>query len=216
MTDSAATGHSLRSVVESVSRKAFGDSSTDVYERQHEEATRPTRASFEAIYDDHVAFIHRATRRLGVHDDAIEDVVQEVFLVVHRRLAEFRHASSLRTWIYGILVRVVRFHQRTRVRAGLHGILDASAPPSVENVADSSARRPDAAVETADAWRFLQTLLDRLGEQQREVFVLAELEQWSVPEIAEALGLKVNTAYSRLRLARASFEAAIARSGEQQ
>jgi RNA polymerase sigma-70 factor (ECF subfamily) len=173
-----------------------------------------TSLDFSALYDENVAFVHRAVRRLGIDDAAIEDVIQEIFLVVHRRLPEFRGASSLRTWIYGIAVRVVRLHRRTAVRARLHGVLDATAPSEAEHVADSCARRPDKAAETADAWRLLLRILASLSDDQREVFVLAELEELPVPELAEVLGIKLNTAYSRVRLARAAFEKALAHLGE--
>lgn len=168
-------------------------------------------AEFAVLYDDNVAFIHRAVRRLGIHEPALEDVVQEVFLTAFRRYPTFRRQSSLRTWLYGIAIHVVRLHRRTTVRAGLHGIIDASAGDESERVADASTARPDVVAETRDAWRTLMRLLDELDDDKREIFVLAELEELPVPEIADLLGLKLNTAYSRLRLARGAFEAALGR-----
>lgn len=173
-------------------------------------------SAFPALYDEHVDFVHRSVRRLGVHPSAVEDAVQEVFLVAYRRLGEFRNASSFRTWLYGIVLNVVRLHRRTTVRAGLHGVIDRAAGAEAEHVAEAGSRRPDAAAETADAWRMLQRVLDELDDDKREVFVLATLEQLSVPEIADILGLKLNTAYSRLRLARAAFDDAVARLNEEE
>ena len=83
--------------------------------------------------------------------------------------------------------------------------------PAPENAADPPARRPDAVAETADAYRLLLKVLDTLDDDKREIFVLAELEQLPIPRVAELLGLKLNTAYSRLRLARAAFETALKR-----
>jgi RNA polymerase sigma-70 factor, ECF subfamily len=166
-------------------------------------------ATFAELYDDHVTFVHRGVRRLGVHDASVEDVVQEVFLTAYRRFASFREESSLKTWLFGIVIRVVRLHRRTAFRAGLHGVIDRTAGAETERVADTKNAQPDDAAETKDAWRMLMRVLDQLDEDKREIFVLAELEELPIPEIAELLGLKLNTAYSRLRLARAAFETAL-------
>jgi RNA polymerase sigma-70 factor (ECF subfamily) len=174
--------------------------------RTHEE-------SFERLYDDHAAFVARAVRRLGVTDPQIEDVVQEVFLVAFRRLGEFEWRSPITTWLYGIALRVVRLQRRTSHRADLHGAIDRSAAEQTEKAAGAAAARPDIAAETADAYRVLLQLLRQLDEDKREIFVLVELEQLPVPEVAELLGLKLNTAYSRLRLAREAFEKALKGSG---
>lgn len=165
-------------------------------------------AAFAALYDENVAFVHRGVRRLGVNEGAVEDVVQEVFLTAYRRHGSFREESALRTWLFGIVIRVVRLHRRTAFRAGLHGVIDHGA--GAESVADTKTSRPDEAAETKDAWRTLLRVLDQLDEDKREIFVLAELEELPIPAIAELLGLKLNTAYSRLRLARAAFETALA------
>jgi RNA polymerase sigma-70 factor (ECF subfamily) len=206
MTERALAGHSLPNVVERSSMRA-GRTAPD---GEASRAGAGADLDFVAVYDEHAAFVHRGVRRQGVDEGAVDDVVQEVFLVVHKRLHEFRQASSMRTWIYGILLRVVRNHRRTAVRANLHGVIDATAPSETTRVADCVTRRPDAAAEKADAWRVLMRVLEGLGEDKREIFVLAELEQIPVPEIAEILGIKLNTAYSRLRLARAAFETAVA------
>jgi RNA polymerase sigma-70 factor, ECF subfamily len=136
-----------------------------------------------------------------------------VFLVAFRRLPEFQGQSSMSTWLYGIALRVVRLHRRTAKRASLHGAIDLGSPFHEDAIADVPSRRPDAAAETADAYRMLLHLLDQLDDDKREIFVLAELDQLPIPQVADLLGLKLNTAYSRLRLARAAFDAAWARAG---
>lgn len=166
-------------------------------------------AAFAELYDQNVSYVHRVVRRLGVHEASVEDVVQEVFLTAYRRFVSFREESQLRTWLFGVVIRVVRLHRRTTVRAGLHGVIDRTAHAETERIADTTTSQPDDVAETRDAWRLLQRVLDQLDEDKREIFVLAELEELPVPEIAELLGLKLNTAYSRLRLARASFESAL-------
>lgn len=179
--------------------------------------TRPPAATpsaealaFDAVYDSWFAFVWRSVRRLGVPDSQVDDAVQEVFLVVHRRLDTFEGRSSLRSWLYGIVANVVRDHRRTarrkdpRVRGGGEG-------PEVEALPDARRRGPDESVERADAVRVLHELLETLEFAKREAFVLVELEQMSIPEVAEATGTNVNTVYSRLRAARKAFNDAAAR-----
>ncbi len=157
--------------------------------------------AFDDVYRAHFAFVWRSAKRLGVRDAALDDVVQEVFVVVHRRLASFEGRSTLRTWLFGITARVVRDHRRAAKRKETDGNVDPDTLPST----------PPPGAENAEAVRVLHALLDLLDDERREVFVMAELEQMPVPEIADALGLNLNTAYSRLRLARQDFEQALAR-----
>lgn len=155
------------------------------------------------VYETQFDFVWRSARRLGVASLHVDDVVQEVFLVVHRRLAEFEARSSLRTWLFGITRRVVRDHRRSARRKPAEP-LGSLEPADRTGAADAQlAQRQEA--------RALHALLDELDDDKREVFVLAELEQMSGPEIAEALELNLNTVYARLRAARAAFEQAVAR-----
>ena len=162
---------------------------------------------FEPIYDAYFQFVWRSASRLGVPPAQIEDVVQETFLIAHRKLGEFEGRSKLKTWLYGIALRVARVY-RARARRERLGDADAVDPDQVHG---PDRDRPDARAQDAEAARIVNALLDSLDDDQREVFVLAELEQLSGPEIAEALGLRLNTVYSRLRLARAAFAEAAAR-----
>lgn len=157
-------------------------------------------ASFEEVYDTYFPYIWRSVLRLGVPVAHADDAVQEVFLVVHRKLAGFEGRSSLKTWLYGIALRVARAH---RVRG------PRELEPEELRAPDAS--RPDERAQNAEAARIVRALLDQLDDEQREVFVLAELEQLTAPEIAEALGVKLNTVYSRLRLAREAFAEGAAR-----
>lgn len=165
------------------------------------------RPSFEEVYDEHFAFVWRSVRRLGVFEGAVDDVVQEIFLVVHRRLGEFEARASMRTWLFAIALRVVRDHRRSLSRKARHVATDAE----IEAVAESGDKSPLERAAQAEAIKVLHELLDALDDEKREVFVLSELEQMPAPEIAEALGVNVNTVYSRLRAARHDFEEALAR-----
>ncbi|MBL8953099.1 MAG: sigma-70 family RNA polymerase sigma factor [Myxococcaceae bacterium] len=172
-------------------------------------ASSAVRATFPALYDDHVDLAWRVLARLGVAAPDLEDAVQDVFIVAHRRLAQFRGDSKLSTWVTGIAVRVAHDYRRRDARKPAEPLEPHEAALEDRGVA------PDDAVSRAQAGDLLATLLARLEPSQREVFVLAELEQLSAPEIAELMGTPVNTVYSRLRLARERFnEGAAALRGE--
>jgi RNA polymerase sigma-70 factor, ECF subfamily len=175
-------------------------------------ATGRRTPDFDEVYERYFDFIWRSVRRLGVDEAAVDDVVQLVFMVVHRRLPEFSHASSVRTWVFGIMLRVVREHRRSLRRKSLHGIGPQTDP---ETLADDLERGPDESTARAEAARLLQRWLDQLDDEKREVFVLAELEQMTAKEIAEVTGANKSTIYSRLRTARLDFERAAQRCRQQ-
>lgn len=171
-------------------------------------APRSRAVSFDEVYRTHVDFLFRATRAFGVAPHVVDDVLQDVFVVVHRRLPEHDGQGSIRSWLLKILFNVVRDHRRrgrgVRARASaLDGELDEHLPGQGPD--------PEQAAALEEARRVLLGILDGLDEAQRTVFVLAEMEEMPVPEIAEAMGTSVNTAYSRLRLARQHFSAAVER-----
>jgi RNA polymerase sigma-70 factor (ECF subfamily) len=174
-------------------------------------ATTPAALpDFETLYDDYVDFVWRNARRLGVLPEAIEDVVQDVFLVAHRRLADVVRPESLRAWVFSIVIRVVRDYRRTLRRKDPAQRLGANGVDP-EQLADERRPSPQLCAERADAVRLLHQLLAELDDAKREVFVLAELEEMTELEIAEVLGENVNTVHSRLRAARKAFEAAAQR-----
>jgi RNA polymerase sigma-70 factor (ECF subfamily) len=164
-----------------------------------------TALDFANVYDEHVDLVWRALRRLGVPESAIEDATQDVFLVVHRRLGEFEGRSSVSTWLYGIAVGVARNLRRTRRRRPEH------PSDGIEDELVAATASPERGAADAEAVALLEQLLSSLDADKREVFVLAELEELTAPEIGAALGLNVNTVYTRLRAARAAFEQALVR-----
>jgi len=172
---------------------------------QRAEATpEPSEArglAFDQVYDRYFEFAWANLRRLGVPAAHLEDAVQELFIVVSRRLAEFAGRSSLKTWLAGIAWRVASEYRRRESRKG-------RAEPLPDNLV-APGRDPLGAAVHAEALRQLDALLDELDQDKRVVFVLAELEQMSVPEIAQALAVNVNTVYSRLRAARITFDEAL-------
>lgn len=178
-------------------------------DRQTSTSPAPT---FGELYDTYFAFVWRSARRLGTPTATLDDVVQEIFIVAHRRLAEFEGRSSLKTWLFAIVLNVVRAHRRMLLAKHPHAISGgAEAPTDTEGIAADASSAPDEIVSRVQAAEILDSLLDCLDDDKRAVFVLAELEQLSVPEIAAMVGVPLNTAYSRLRLARKAFASAAAR-----
>ena len=165
----------------------------------------PGPPSFEEVYAEHFDFAFRTMRRLGVPLPYVDDAVQEVFLVVHRRLGEFEGRAALTTWLYRIVVRVAQHARRSALRKGI------ADPEDPDTLAIAEADGPHERATRAEGVRLLQRVLGDLDDDKRVVFVLAEYEELSVRDIAAALGENVNTVASRLRAARQSFEQAVAR-----
>jgi RNA polymerase sigma-70 factor (ECF subfamily) len=171
--------------------------------REHD--VPPTALTFDAIYDEHARFVWRSVCRLGVLTDAADDAVQDIFLVVHRRLPEFEERTSVSAWLYAIVIRVVRQYRRTlRRKSPMQAPGMGAIDP--DTLVDRRARSPLEEAERQDAVRTLYVVLEAMNDERREVFVLAELEQLTAPEMAAALDVNVNTIYWRLRVARQEFE----------
>jgi RNA polymerase sigma-70 factor (ECF subfamily) len=160
------------------------------------------RITFNEVFHAYAPFVWRVVRRMGVAESDVEDVCQDAFLVVHRRLDEFEGRSSLRTWIYGVCVRVASEHRR---RPHLrHEALGEKAPErSVPAPQHDDLERRRAVV-------LLDRALGELDADKRAVFVLYEIEELQMSEIAETLGCPIQTAYSRLHAARKIVDAAFA------
>lgn len=161
--------------------------------------------SLEQIYTEHFDFVWRNARRLNVPESAADDVVQDVFIVVHRRLADFR-GGPMRPWIFGILTRVVSLYRRTHQRKAGRWL-----PLDTETVSEPTQSSPSELAERAERMRLLAMLLEELSEEQKTLILLADLEQWKLRELAEYFGTTISTIYSRLFAARARFEKAYTR-----
>jgi RNA polymerase sigma-70 factor, ECF subfamily len=173
-------------------------------------AAAPDEAlDFDAVYEQHFDFVWRNVRRLGVPQALVDDAVQEVFLVVHRRLGEFEGRSSVKTWLFAILARVASDARRAHRRKSPHA-RSAEAAVEPDTIAVEGDGPHERAARAEDV-TLLHRLLDALDDDKRAVLVLAELEQMTAPEIAESLGVNLNTVYARLRAARREFEQAVAR-----
>jgi RNA polymerase sigma-70 factor (ECF subfamily) len=162
--------------------------------------------SFQSLYRQYFDFVWSSARRLGVEPAAMDDLVQDVFIVIHAKLDTLERPEALRSWIYSVVRRTASTYRRAK-RA--HG--SARSEPELVRHVPSPDPTPFERTETNAELRLLASLLDELEEPKREIFGLVELDGLSVPEAAEALEIPLNTAYSRLRAARLAFEAALAR-----
>ena len=158
------------------------------------------------IYEESGPFIWRNLRRLGVPPDQIEDAVQDVFLVIHCQLPEFEARSSLRTWIFGIVIRVAaRYREQLRNRKQRY----LPVPPSLlEALSPATTNQgPFDQLFEQQAAELIGWALAELDEEKRTMLIMVELEQMSVVDAAKVLNINVNSAYTRLRLARRALEA---------
>ncbi len=157
---------------------------------------------FSAVFRDHHDFVWRTLRHFGVDDPLVDDATQDVFVVVHRRLCDFDGRAPLRSWLIGICRKVaLRYRERSSRRSD-----PFESDPAVELHGD-----PEQAVQTTEAVNMVESFLDALDADKREVFRMCDIEGMSAPEVADVLGVNLNTVYSRLRLARRRFEDAVRR-----
>lgn len=154
-----------------------------------------------AVVREHTDFVWRVLGHLGLSEAQLDDASQEVFLIVLRQLPAFEARSSLRTWIYGICRNVA---QRTRLRRRRE--VDSS-----ELSEPSAAPTQDRELWLKQAHAQLVLALDGLDAEQRAVFVLYEIEELPIEEIAAAQQTPITTCYSRLQIARGKIEAALRR-----
>jgi RNA polymerase sigma-70 factor (ECF subfamily) len=156
-----------------------------------------------AIFDEHFDYVWATLRRLGVHEADREDLVHEVFLKVQTRLADYDASRPLRPWLFGFAYRVAADHHRLarhRVEVlGAPGEAVADVVPADERVA---------AHEDRD---LLLSALQALELDRRAVLVMHDLDDIPVPQIAHMLDIPLNTAYSRLRLAREQLVGVVTR-----
>jgi len=191
----------------SLSATPSGEDSRGLRPSEVREATRvenPTDLpAFEVVYDRYVDFVYRSVRRLGVTEAAAEDITQEVFITVHRKLDTFEGRSSLKTWIFGVAHGVVRNHRRSAKRARDR---DGGSTEDMEIADPITGNDPLRQAERSEAVQILHAVLAAMDEDKREVFLLADLEKIPPAEIASFKGMKLFTVYSRLRAARAQFK----------
>ena len=163
----------------------------------------PEPPEFRDLFETEFGYVARTLRYLGVRGNDIEDVTHDVFLHVFRHLAAFDASRPLRPWLFGFAYRIARDF-RTLARHQRESSWEQAEPRDLSPAADELLVRTEALTLALHA-------LDSLDSDERAVFVAHELEELPMPEVGEALGIALNTAYSRLRRARAKFESAAQR-----
>jgi RNA polymerase sigma-70 factor (ECF subfamily) len=167
----------------------------------------PAIPRFDEVFRDHAPLVWRALRRLGVREADVEDLCQEVFVVVHRKLPGFEGRAKLSTWIYGICVRVASDHRKrahTRHESSSEAVPEGRlSAPQLNELAQAQARV------------LLDAVLAELDDDKRAVFVLYEIEELSMADVALAVGAPLQTAYSRLHAARKFVAESIGRRAEE-
>ena len=158
-----------------------------------------------SVYREHADFVWRSLQHVGVRDSDLEDALQEVFVVVHRKLQSFDGRSRLTTWLFGICVRVAA---RQRRRAYFRRETQTAEPP--ERI---DANTPEDSALKVERQRQLDRALARLAPEQRAIFVLFELEGRPCQEIADLVGVPLGTVYSRLFKARKDVARSLKKAG---
>lgn len=162
-------------------------------------------ATPRAVAELGARFVPQTLRYLGVHEQVLHDASQDVLLVALRRLGDFEGRSTLKTWLYGICLRVAHDYRRKN---------QSNRELLVDSMPEATAPAPqEIAVEQAEWRSALGALLDQLDEKQREAFVLYEIQRLSMKEVADAMGCPLKTAYFRHKSARERVLAAFKRHG---
>jgi RNA polymerase sigma-70 factor, ECF subfamily len=185
------------------------DAVPDMTNPAHDNAQDETGLSATQVHERHGEFVWRTLHRMGVRAPHVEDVYQEVFLVVHRRLRTFTGQSAMTTWLYEICFRVAAGYRRKAHFRREELMPDWSRMESVSSEAPS----PERQLATARQAKQLEQILDVIPLEYRVVFVMFEIEGLSSEQIAASLGIPVGTVYSRLHRARKHFARALSRLG---
>ncbi len=167
-------------------------------------AVAPTRPDVATVHRAHAGFLWATLQRLGGRPGDLDDLYQEVFLVVHRRLEDFDPSLPMRPWLFGICVRVVAAWRRRAHRR--HEELMEIPPERGE-----TSQSPEDDAQRTQSRQVLAAILDTLDLERRATFVMYELDELSCDEIAAMMGVPVGTVHSRLHAARKDFQRAAAR-----
>ena len=159
--------------------------------------------TLRVMFDEHSAFVFRLLRRLGVCERDLEDATQDVFLVAHRRMAQYDGRCAPRSWLFGIARRVAVAHRR-------RGHVRREEPRDDIDLGLVPAAQLEDMLH-AESRAILANALDQLDETKRAIFVLYELEGMTMQDIASAVDCPVQTAYSRLHVARQLVRSALER-----
>jgi RNA polymerase sigma-70 factor (ECF subfamily) len=169
------------------------------------EPAPPLGETVEQVYHDHAEFVWACLQRFGIRDRDLDDALQEVFVVVHQRLASFRGEARMTTWLYSICLRVAQAHRRRGyVRRELS--VDRFTDDTLHDLAT-----PEDELALRQRRHVLGAILDELDLEKRALLVMFEIDELPCEDIAALLAVPLGTVYSRLHGARKAFEKAVAR-----
>jgi RNA polymerase sigma-70 factor (ECF subfamily) len=163
----------------------------------------PGAPSLRDLFVVHAPYVWNTLRRLGIPASDLEDLTHDVFLQIHRHFARYDWTRPVRPWLFGFAYRIASQHRRRTFRRR-----EAFFEPEL---AVHGGALPDELAAAGEERRLVVAALQAIDLKRRAVFVLHELDGVEMSEIARALEIPANTAYSRLRAARAEFAAAIKR-----
>jgi RNA polymerase sigma-70 factor (ECF subfamily) len=176
------------------------------HEEQHNGSPLET-LRFEEVYAEQFDFVWRAARGLGMGTGNVDDVVQEVFLIVHRKLHTLETPRAIRSWLFGITRRVCKDHRRSLARRGPHVELDQQREVD-------PGKDPQAHLVGRQELLIVERYVDGLDEENRALFFLTLLEGLPIADAAKALNLNANTTYSRVRILRQELQGLLTRAGD--
>jgi RNA polymerase sigma-70 factor (ECF subfamily) len=163
-----------------------------------------TLREFSDVFDAEFSYVCRVLRRLGVREAELEDLAQEVFVTVHGKFPEYDRALPIRPWLFAFAFRVAGNHQRL-ARHRREVSVDA-------DLAETDAgTTPEHTLADRQAQELVLRALDGVPLERRSVLIMQDIDGFSASEVANALSIPVNTVYSRLRIAREEFKAALKR-----
>lgn len=157
--------------------------------------------SFRELFDEHYDYVWSSLRRLGVFPRDIDDVADDVFLRVHEHFAAYDRTRPVKPWLFAFAFHAASDYRRLarhRIKLGLEGFDEIDDAPT-----------PEEALVQRETGRLVQEALDAISITNRAVFVMYEIDGTDMKDIASSLEIPLHTAYSRLRLARATFEAKV-------
>jgi RNA polymerase sigma-70 factor, ECF subfamily len=188
-----------------VTRDAGYDQSSMVDSRAQPDAppVGPS-ARLRELFELHAPYVWNTFRRLGAPPSDLEDLTHDLFLEVRRHLDKYDPARPVRPWLFGFAFRIASHHRRRAYRR-------RETPGDIEHERADSGVLADAALVAHQDRQLVLQALESIDLDRRAVFVLYEIDGEPMSEIAGVLGIPVNTAYSRLRAARAEFGAAVKR-----
>ncbi|MCW5833300.1 MAG: sigma-70 family RNA polymerase sigma factor [Labilithrix sp.] len=162
-------------------------------------------ARLRELADEHYEFVWRSLRRLGVRPPETDDAAQRVFLILAQKLSSIQPDKE-RSFVFGVVMRVASNVRRDLATARAREVAESESPESI-----AQGPTAESAVAQAEERATLDEILAGIPAERRAVFILFELEELTLTEIAELLGLPVGTAATRLRRARQEFQASVAR-----